>query len=127
VPWSDIEITEVELAAFDRGFRRQARFYADENIEPVVIATLRRFGFRITAAAEAVDVPYRRAWEKLKEMEKRLGLSLLETEVGGAGGGGARLTAEAEELVARFLEFSNGFEAEVETRFERAFDGIRAG
>ena len=53
MPWSDIEITEVELAAFDRGFRRQARFYADENIEPVVIATLRRFGFRITAAAEA--------------------------------------------------------------------------
>ena len=81
----------------------------------------------ITAAAEAVDVPYRRAWEKLKEMETRLGLSLLETEVGGAGGGGARLTAEAEELVARFLEFSNGFEAEVDTRFKRAFDGIQAG
>src|SRR4030067_2002507 len=59
----------------------------------------------ITAAAEAVDVPYRRAWEKLKEMEKRLGLSLLETEVGGAGGGGARLTGAGGGVFVGFPHF----------------------
>src|SRR3972149_2844861 len=81
----------------------------------------------ITAAAEGLDGPHRRAREKLKEMEKRLGFSLLETKVGGSGGGGARLTAEAEALVARFLEFANGFEAEVDTRFKRAFEGVWPG
>jgi molybdate transport system regulatory protein len=76
----------------------------------------------ITSAAESMGVPYRRAWERLKEMEDRLGLALVDTEVGGPGGGGARLTEDARDLVARFLEFSGGFEAEVEARFHRAFD-----
>jgi molybdate transport system regulatory protein len=76
----------------------------------------------ITSAAESVGVPYRRAWERIKEMETRLGLTLVETEIGGPGGGGAELTDDARDLVARFLEFSGGFEAEVEARFHRAFD-----
>lgn len=76
----------------------------------------------ITSAAKLIGVPYRRAWERLKEMEGRLGLTLVETEVGGAGGGGARLTHEAQDLVARFLEFSEGFATEVEARFHQAFD-----
>lgn len=80
----------------------------------------------ITSAAELVGVPYRRAWERLKEMEGRLGLSLVDTEVGGAGGGGARLTEDARDLVARFLEFSAGFEAEIETRYHQAFDTARS-
>ena len=44
----------------------------------------------ITSAAEALDVPYRRAWQRLHEMEERLGVTLVKTEVGGAGGGGAK-------------------------------------
>lgn len=76
----------------------------------------------ITSAAELVGVPYRRAWERIREMETRLGLSLVETEVGGPGGGGAQLTDDARDLIARFLEFSGGFEPEVEGRFHQAFD-----
>jgi molybdate transport system regulatory protein len=76
----------------------------------------------ITSAAEKLDVPYRRAWERVKEMETRLGMTLVDTEVGGPGGGGARLTDSGRDLVERFLEFSGGFEAEVEARFHHAFD-----
>ncbi len=35
--------------------------------------------------------------------------------------GGARLTAEAQDLIARFHRFSDGLEREVEDRFTAAF------
>lgn len=75
----------------------------------------------ITAAAEQMQVPYRRAWEKLQEMEAGLGKQLIETEVGGAGGGGASLTPEAHDLIKRFKIFSEGMDEEVEARFQRTF------
>jgi len=78
----------------------------------------------ISSAAEMIDVPYRRAWERIKEMEARLGYPLLQTEVGGAGGGGAVLTDEAKGLVARFDHFQDGLDAEIEHRFRKAFEGI---
>jgi molybdate transport system regulatory protein len=76
----------------------------------------------ISAAAEALGVPYRRAWQRLHEMESRLGVTLLETEVGGAGGGGARLTPVAKELIERFHRFAHGLEAEIEARYRSAFE-----
>lgn len=75
----------------------------------------------ISAAAKAMDVPYRRAWERLQEVETRLGFPLLETEVGGEGGGGARLTTRAEELMDRFRRLVKGMDVEIAERFERAF------
>jgi molybdate transport system regulatory protein len=75
----------------------------------------------ITAAAEEMQVPYRRAWEKLQEMEEGMGKQLIETEVGGAGGGGARLTSVAIDLIRRFKAFSDGMEDEIEERFQRNF------
>ena len=47
----------------------------------------------ISAAAERLKVPYRRAWEKVQEIEAGLGVKVVATAVGGAGGGGAHLTA----------------------------------
>jgi len=75
----------------------------------------------IRAAAEELHVPYRRAWEKVHEMEARSGRRLLDTEVGGEGGGGARLTAEAKDLVRRFHRFESGLDVEVERRYQKAF------
>ncbi|MGD2252211.1 MAG: LysR family transcriptional regulator [Anaerolineales bacterium] len=77
----------------------------------------------ITAAAAEVEVPYRRAWEKLHEMEERLGKVLVETEVGGEGGGGATLSAEAKDLIQRFHVFAHGMEDEIVQRFKGAFEG----
>jgi molybdate transport system regulatory protein len=75
----------------------------------------------ISAAAEKLEVPYRRAWQRLKEMEARVGCSLVETEVGGAGGGGTRLTARACDLINQFHAFSDGLEDEISARFRSAF------
>ncbi|NIS82158.1 MAG: LysR family transcriptional regulator [Anaerolineales bacterium] len=75
----------------------------------------------ITSAAEAMNVPYRRAWERLHEMEARIGEDLLETEVGGIGGGGAKLTERAKDLISRFHRFADGLDVEIERRFQEAY------
>lgn len=76
----------------------------------------------ITAAAETMKVPYRRAWERLQEMESRLGSAMVETEVGGAGGGGAKLTPKASEIIERFHRFADGLDEEIEARYHHAFE-----
>ena len=75
----------------------------------------------ISAAADELHIPYRRAWEKVQEMEHGLGYKLVDTAVGGAGGGGAHLTPKGREAVAQFQSFAEGFEAEVRRRYEEAF------
>lgn len=75
----------------------------------------------ISAAAEALDVPYRRAWEKVQEIEQGLRYKVVDTAVGGAGGGGAQLTPRGLEVVAQFRSYAEGFEAEVRRRYEMAF------
>jgi molybdate transport system regulatory protein len=76
----------------------------------------------IRAAAGRLNIPYRRAWQKVHEMEDRSGLRLIETEVGGEGGGGARLTEHGHDVVARFHRFEAGLEAEILQRYQRAFE-----
>ncbi|MBA4180076.1 MAG: hypothetical protein C0506_05750 [Anaerolinea sp.] len=61
----------------------------------------------LAQAANAMGLSYRRAWGKVKELEANLGMQLVQSEVGGAGGGHTALSPEARELVAaygRFLE-----------------------
>ena len=76
----------------------------------------------ISGAAERMQVPYRRAWEKIHEMEERLGVTLLDTQTGGAGGGGARLTPIARDFISRFQEFSAGIDRHVQQHFRQAFE-----
>ena len=99
-----------------------------EKDEKVVLSTWRVNLLRaiastgsISAASEKMQVPYRRAWERIQEMEQRLGASLLTTEVGGAQGGGAHLTSLAKDVIQRFQSFSLGLEQEVTDRFAEAF------
>ena len=76
----------------------------------------------ISAAAEQLNVPYRRAWEKIQEMETGLDLKLLDTAVGGAGGGGAHLTPAGREAVAQFRAFADGFDKAVAAKFAAVFE-----
>ncbi len=76
----------------------------------------------ISAAAVQLGVPYRTAWQKIHEMETRLGCKLVETQTGGRHGGGARLTPIAEEYLDRFTRFAADMERFVADAFEANFD-----
>ena len=76
----------------------------------------------ISRAAEKMNVTYHRAWEKLHEMELRLGLRLVDTRTGGSHGGGAQLTPEGHDYIRRFHEFYDGLPELIDKRFRKAFD-----
>jgi len=56
----------------------------------------------ISAAAQCMGTSFRRAWHLVNTANEALGRPVVETEVGGAGGGGARLTEFGRELVERY-------------------------
>lgn len=59
----------------------------------------------LAKAAQTMRLSYRRAWGKVKEIEENLGVSLVQSEVGGAGGGHTVLTPEGIEFVAAYRRF----------------------
>lgn len=75
----------------------------------------------LARAAERLGLSYRRAWGKVREIEQNLGLSLVESEVGGAGGGGSSLTADGERLVALYERFRKRMERELGKEFRQLF------
>ena len=56
----------------------------------------------ITAAAKAVGMSYKGAWDAVEAMNNLAGETLVVRATGGRGGGGARLTPRAERLIASF-------------------------
>ncbi len=78
----------------------------------------------ISAAADHLGVPYHRAWDRLAEMEAGLGITLVDRQMGGQGGGGARLTAAGEEYVARFNRFAQGIDELAAAQFRAAFGDL---
>ncbi len=77
----------------------------------------------LAQAAERMELSYRRAWGKLREIEGNLGIKLIESEAGGAGGGGSRLTPEGERLVGLYRRFRRAMEGDLEREFRRLFGG----
>ncbi|MFO7153005.1 MAG: LysR family transcriptional regulator [Bacillota bacterium] len=66
-----------------------------------LLQLVERYG-SINRAAQALSMSYRQAWGKIKTVEKRLGIELLERHKGGKYGGGAVLTEEAREIMKRY-------------------------
>jgi len=71
---------------------------------PGRIALLAKIGEcgSITQAAKAVRMSYKAAWDAIDAMNNLAGQPLVERLAGGRGGGGTRLTARGEQLVANF-------------------------
>ena len=86
----------------------------------VLLEAISRTG-SLTKAAEELGVTYRSAWQKLKESEERLGLRLVDTQCGGADGGGSVLTEAARDLVRCYHQFSDGLAELVDRRFREVF------
>ncbi|WP_457622422.1 winged helix-turn-helix domain-containing protein [Persephonella sp.] len=64
----------------------------------------------ISKAAKELGISYKKAWSYLKAMEERIGAKLVETRRGGAKGGGAVLTEEAQKLLKEFEKLVKRFE-----------------
>ncbi len=75
----------------------------------------------ISAAAQVMKVQYRTAWQKINEMETRLGVKLVETQVGGSHGGGAHLTPAALDYLEKFSRFSAAVAEVVEAQYRVMF------
>jgi molybdate transport system regulatory protein len=56
----------------------------------------------ISAAARAMGMSYRRAWQLVEALNTAFREPVIETAIGGKRGGGARVTRYGEVLVARF-------------------------
>ena len=76
----------------------------------------------LSEAAVAMQLSYRRAWGKLREIEQNLGVKLVETSIGGSGGGGSRLTPEGKRFVEQFDRFRTAAEQDLVRSFARAFE-----
>jgi len=76
----------------------------------------------LSAAARALNVPHRTAWQRVREMEQRLGRQLVQTASGGASGGRSALTPVALEVVVRYQQLEEGIEALIAERYRVAFD-----
>ncbi|MGI9147254.1 MAG: winged helix-turn-helix domain-containing protein [Chloroflexota bacterium] len=85
-----------------------------------LLEAIERHGSLVGAARE-LHVPHRTAWQRLHEMEERLGATLVETSSGGASGGTSRLTPDARDLVQRFATMRAGFDEQVAHRFRQYF------
>ncbi len=75
----------------------------------------------IQKAARVCRLTYRKAWGQIKEMEEQLGLPLVTKMAGGPGGGGARLTPGARDLLERYEKLIAGIEGLVNGRFQEVF------
>jgi len=76
----------------------------------------------ISQGAKMMDIPYRRAWEKIQECEAQWGFKLIETQTGGLGGGGAQLTTDGKTIIAKYKALTAGIETLLQTRFAKLFE-----
>ena len=75
----------------------------------------------LAEAARRMGLSYRRAWGKIREIEANLGVQLVESEVGGAGGGGTHLTPVGERIVDLYEQFETSVQADVRSLFVELF------
>ena len=86
----------------------------------MLLEAVERLG-SLNAAAKELGMSYRAAWGKIKATEKALGLKLLDVTTGGKGGGGAKLTHEARELVSSYNNYVNKMSMIGEKEFKLMF------
>ncbi|MEA5060071.1 MAG: LysR family transcriptional regulator [Clostridia bacterium] len=110
-------------------YRVQLRVYKGEKCFGRGIAELltrvSRTGSLRSAAAE-MDLAYSKAWRIIKTSEDVLGFRLLSSQAGGKHGGGALLTPEAQDMLARYDRFVQEGERALDKIFAQCFEGMVA-
>lgn len=105
----------------------RSKLWIEVDGEPVfgrgrrmLLNSIKRHG-SINAAAKGINISYRKAWAYIKAMEDRLGIKLIIRTKGGANGGGAELTKEAEEFIKKYEMLEHGIRGAVDERFNEIF------
>ncbi len=75
----------------------------------------------LSQGAADMRLSYRKAWNIIHKAEAKLGLQLLERTVGGAAGGGSKLTPEAKEFMKRYEMFHADAKQSLKSLFEKYF------
>ena len=75
----------------------------------------------LVAAAKALGIPHRTAWQRIRQMESTLGVRLLDTTSGGVGGGRSTLSPAAQEFIRKYDEVRADLDDLIAERFLRAF------
>ncbi len=83
-----------------------------------ILRAIQRTG-SIHAAAKELRIGYRAIWGRIKATEERMGEKLLTKTIGGAKGGGSRLTPLAEALLLEFDKARKHIEKETDKALEK--------
>lgn len=67
----------------------------------------------IVAAAEAMNISYRKAWGIINKVEKTIGFPLVIKHRGGIDGGRTELSTEGKELIDGYMELSEHFDESI--------------
>lgn len=85
-----------------------------------ILVGVRKLG-SLNQAAKELDLSYNKAWKTIQMVEKRIGFKLLESASGGKTGGGSTLTPEALEFMARYEQFREEVNANIQATFDKYF------
>ena len=75
----------------------------------------------LATAASKLRMSYRQAWKHLRLIEEHTGLTVVEPQRGGRGGGGTDLTPDGKALLAAFHEFRREVEERMQSTCRRLF------
>ena len=114
-----------------RGMRPDLRAYllGDDGrrvFGPGPVELLERVGELGSLRAAAIDMgmAYTKATRLVHDAEQAFGFALTERTVGGSGGGGSQLTAEARELIERYRAFERTSRWALSAAYETCFSGF---
>lgn len=106
------------------------RLYSDDDrrcFGPGIATLLERVQEHksLRAAAASMEMAYSKAWRIIRTAEDVFGCKLLVSTIGGAHGGGAVLTPQAERLLAAYQAYTEQVNAFAQEKFEEHFGFYR--
>ncbi len=99
------------MSDMSKSFHIRSKVWIEDNEGNVIFGlgrlkifeAIEQYG-SIQVAAKELSMSYRAVWGRIKATEERLGEELLVRNIGGASGGGSKLTPKAKMLLERFRE-----------------------
>jgi molybdate transport system regulatory protein len=99
------------------------------SVGPGKIALLERMreSGSLSQAARELGMSYRRGWQLLASLNRSFKEPLVETAVGGSGGGGSTLTPLGESMIRAYRTFENEANRRAERQFRRFATATNTG